>query len=97
RRRDVVVPQVMMDCLEAPDEFARLRAKRHHRVGEAVVAGTFAAVVVRAGAAGRNEDQLARGVCNNYGPRIGGPGAMRASAFPAIEARLVRGLGNRVP
>src|SRR5438445_6627208 len=87
----------MMDRLETPDEFAGFRAERHKGVGKPVVAGTFAAVVVRAGAARWHENQLTCEVGNNDRPGIGGSGAACTAIFPAIGARQAGGLWNRVP
>ena len=58
-RGHVVVPQVVVNDLKSPDEGARRGAQGHHRVGPLVVALADAAVVVRAGTAGRNEDEIA--------------------------------------
>ena len=51
RRRDVVVPEIVMDGLEMPDARPGVRTQRHDRVRKQVVAEPLAAEVVVAGAA----------------------------------------------
>src|SRR5438128_6682913 len=55
-RGNVVVPNVVMNNLEAPDEFSGRCLEGDDGVGPFVVAFANAAEIVRAGAAGRNED-----------------------------------------
>ena len=69
RRGAVKIPEIMMDDLEAPDELPGFSAQSDHGVGPLVVAGTQAAVIVGAGAAGGNEEQVAFGINRHDGPR----------------------------
>src|SRR5262249_46706539 len=71
-RGDVVVPNVVMNDLEAPDEFSGGGFERDDRVGPFVVAFADAAVIVGAGAARRNEDEIAFGIDGNCGPSVAG-------------------------
>ena len=79
RRRDVVVPEVVVHGLEVPRDLAGRGAQRDDRVGEAVVAGSQPAVVVGARAAGRHEHQVAPRIRDDARPRVG-----------AARARVVR-------
>src|SRR5439155_19197562 len=58
RRRRVVVPEIVMDQLEAPRDLARRRAQRDDRVRPFVVAGALTAEVVGARTAGRHEHEM---------------------------------------
>src|SRR5437762_10867423 len=64
-----------MNHLEAPDKFARDGTESHNGVGPLVVTLADAAVIIGAGAAGRDENQVALGI-HRDSPRRGlvGPG-----------------------
>ena len=57
RRRQVVVPQLVVDVLEVPRQLAGRDVEGDGRVREEVVAGAVAAVEVRAGAADGHVDE----------------------------------------
>jgi hypothetical protein len=67
-----------MHGLEAPNTAAGVGSQCDQRVGVETVAKTLASVIVRAGAAGRNEDQVAFGIGYDHGPRIGAARRFRA-------------------
>ena len=69
-RRDVVVPDVVLDDLEGPGERAVSRVQRDHRVGVLVRTGTQTAVEVRAGTRRRQEDQAALRVDRHRRPDV---------------------------
>jgi hypothetical protein len=50
--RDIVIPEIVVDELETPRRRASLCVKRHHGIRAAIVAGTKAAVEIRARARG---------------------------------------------
>ncbi len=86
-RRDVVVPQIVMDHLEAPHHQAGVGAEGDDRVRPPVVTLAGAAPVVGARAAGGDEDEAALRVDREGRPGIAGAGAWSRLARP----------GNRVP
>ena len=85
--RDVVVPEIVVHGLEAPDHAARRRLEGDDRAPVVVDARALAAEEVRARVPGRHEQQAARRV-----RREGRPGVGRA-ALPARRAR--RPVGER--
>ena len=94
--RDVVIPDIVVDELEAPRQRAGVGLERHDGIGAAIVAGAKAAVEIRARAGGRQENQAARLVDRDRRPDIGGAGRPPAVA-PARRIRVVGALRNRVP
>ena len=96
-RRDVVVPEIVMHGLEVPDALAGVGAQRHDGIGEQVVAEALAAVVVRARAARRDEDEIAGGIGDDHRPDIGGTGARGAAVLPGVRADRCRVLRDRIP
>ena len=73
-RGGVVVPQVVVDELEAPFELAGLDVQRHDRIGPAVVAGAKPAPVVGAGAPGRDQHCVAGRIGAQHRPGVAGAG-----------------------
>src|SRR5215471_8591685 len=76
-----------MDDLESPDKFAGGGFEGDDGVGPFVVAFAEAAEIIRAGASGGNENEIALRICGNGGPRVAGTGARSGFERP----------GNRVP
>ena len=72
-----------------PGNLAAAGAQRHHAVGIAVRAGTMPAVVVRAGAAGRHEEETALGVEGEGRPGVGGAGDARRLDAPLGVGRIL--------
>ena len=60
RRREVAIPDVVMDRLEVPDALAGRGVEREQRVREQVVAETIGAVEVGGRRSGRHVDDAAR-------------------------------------
>src|SRR5262249_57579105 len=96
-RRNVVVPEVVMDDLKMPDDLAVGRAERDDRVGVHVGAETLAAVMVGACAARRKEDEPARGVDGYHRPHVRGSRASPAVAGPGRTRGIRLPNRNRVP
>ena len=69
-RCNVVIPQIVMNHLEAPDKFARAGTESHNGVGPLVVTLADAAVIIGAGAAGRDENQVALDIHRDSGPSV---------------------------
>src|SRR6266478_9027606 len=67
-RRNVVIPQIVMNHLEAPDKFAPAGTESHNGVGPLVVTLADAAVIIGAGAAGRDEFLYPHGNHRDSGP-----------------------------
>src|SRR5215470_2095846 len=76
-----------MNDLKAPNKFAGGSFEGDDRVGPLVIAFADAAVVVRAGAAGGDEDKVAFGIDGDCGP-----GIACASARSGFECP-----GDRIP
>jgi hypothetical protein len=72
-----------MNGLEMPGELSGIGSEGDEGVGEAVVAEALAAVVIGAGGAGGDEDEIAHGVGDDNRPGVGAAGP--------------RGAGHRVP
>ena len=96
-RGHVVVPEVVVHGLELPDQLARARAQRHHRVRVAVVAEPHAAVVVGARRAGRHEHEVARGVVGEDRPGVRRAGERCALARPLRVRGIVAAARDRIP
>ena len=96
-RRNVVVPDVVVHDLEVPDYLAARGAQRDDRVRVAIVSAPLAAVEVRAGASGRNEDEAALRIGRQDRPGVGGAATVRAVAGPGGARRIVAPARNRVP
>ena len=79
---DVVVPQIVVDDLEAPYQLAGGGSQGHDRVRPPVVALARTAPVVGTRAAGRDEDEPALRVDGEGRPGIAGSGARRGPARP---------------
>src|SRR5690606_2038806 len=80
RSRYIVVPEIVMNRLKRPDQFARGPSKSDNGVGVPVLPITATAEVIRRRAGGRKEDQIALGVRRNYRPYVGtayGTGTVR--------------------
>ena len=86
-----------MDGLEGPDALAGVGAQGDEGVGVEVVAQPLAAVVVGAGAAGRDEDQAALGIGRDDRPGVGGAGAPGAAVLPGFGAGILGILRDRDP
>src|SRR5262245_12162080 len=71
----------MMHGLKVPDQFTRLGAQRYHGIRVKVVPRTLATVVVRTGARGGNEYEIAFAIHRYDGPCI----------------RATHRRGNRIP
>ena len=97
RRRDVVVPEVVMDRLKVPHDFARRRAEGNDRIGVAVVASALAAEVIRARAARGHENQIALRIGGEDRPGVGRSGSVRHRSPPARPRRIGRITGHGVP
>ena len=80
-----------------PDALAGVGAQRHDGVREEVVAQPLAAEVVVAGAAGRHEDEIARGIGDDHRPGVGAAGAGGAAVLPRVGAEGRRILRDRIP
>src|ERR1700674_124382 len=65
----------MMHNLEAPNEFARAGAQSNNRVGPFIVALPDAAVIIGAGAASGDENEVALGIHRESGPGVAGASA----------------------
>ena len=72
-RGSIVVPQVVMHELKAPDELPGRSTQRYDRIGIRVRAWAQAAKMVGTRATCGNEDEIALGVDGKESPRIGGP------------------------
>src|SRR6266436_876968 len=57
-RSHVVIPEIVVNHLKAPHEIASAGAESYHRVGPFVIAFADAAVIIGAGAAGGDENQI---------------------------------------
>lgn len=86
-----------MHHLEVPDDLARRRAERHHRVGVGVRAEPLAAVIVRARAARRGEDEAALDVDRHHRPHVGGAVAAPALTLPGGGGGIGRARRDGVP
>ena len=93
----VVIPQIVMNRLERPDQPACRGAQRDDRVGVPVVAKPQHAVVVRRGAARRHEDEVAVGIRDQGGPCVGAATLVRDRAAPFGVCRIARVLRDRIP
>jgi hypothetical protein len=82
RRRDIVVPEVVVDRLKMPDAYPGIRPQCHDRVGEQVIAQSLTAKVVVARAAGRDDHEVPRRVGNDQRPGVGTARACRAVVLP---------------
>ena len=69
-RWNVIVPKVVVHHLIVPDDLSRSASQRYQRVGVAVVARSPTAIVVGAGAAGRDENQVVLFICGKRGPGV---------------------------
>ena len=99
RRRQVVVPQLVVDVLEVPRQLAGPRVDGDGRVGEQVVAGPVAAVEVRSGAADRQVDQAALLVDGERErPHVVPDAVAPALAAPRVAAEVgLGGEGRKLP
>ena len=68
--RQVVIPKVVVHHLIVPNDLSRGASQRHQRIGVEVVARSPNAIVVRAGAAGRDEHQVVFFVRGERGPGV---------------------------
>ena len=82
-RRDVVVPDVVVHGLEAPDELAGRSAQREHGAAELVHLAVVAAPVVEHRVAGRDEHEAARLVDGEGRPGV------RGAEGVALRARVL--------
>ncbi len=81
-RGDIVIPEIVMDDLEAPNKFAGGGFERDYGVGPFIVAFAKSSEIIGAGAASGNEDKIAIGVGGNCGPRVAGAGGRRSFGGP---------------
>ena len=70
--RNVVVPNVVMHRLKVPHHFAGGTSKGDDRTGVVVASVTFAAVIVRAGVAGRKKEKVSGGIGRYDRPDVRG-------------------------
>src|SRR5207244_578842 len=89
-RRDVVIPQVVVDELLLPDEPAAPGIEREQRVGEAIGTQAHAAVEVRARRAGWDQHQAVLLIDRHHAPGVAGAGARGLCEVP-LGRRRVRG------
>ena len=94
RRREVVVPEIVVNRLEVPDPLPGGGVHRDHRVGEQVVPEAIAAVEVRARRADRQEHQASLEVGRDGGPDVRGTREARPG-LPGVVPELAR-MGDRV-
>src|SRR5438874_1632490 len=87
----------MMDDLEMPDDFSSRRANRDDAIGEQAVAETDASEEVRCGAAGWNENEIARRIGRDRGPRIRRPSFRCIVRRPRLPSGLILAARNRIP
>src|SRR6266849_1871266 len=84
-RGDVVIPEVVVNHLEAPHEFARSCAQSYHGVSPLVVAFADATVIIGAGTACGDENEIALGVHRNRGPGVARARARRGLISPGSD------------
>src|SRR5262245_4309256 len=72
-RRYVEIPDIVMNGLKAPDNLPRRAAERDDGAGVIVAASTFTSKIVRAGVAGRQENQISLLIHRDDRPHIGRP------------------------
>ena len=88
RRRQVVVPQVVMNELVVPDAFAGLALDAHEGVRKQVVAGTMPAVHVARRAGERQIGVAELFVDADERPEVRVPGVLPRVVLPRLDAEL---------
>ena len=96
-RRNVVVPQIVMDDLKMPDHLAGRRSECDDRVCILVYAETFPAEVVGTWAAGRHENEPARSIDGHNRPDVRGSRTAPTGAGPCSTRRIGLARRDRVP
>src|SRR5262249_19286762 len=88
--RVVVIPNVVVDHLEIPKEFAGTGVKRKQAVAEEVGAATVSAVEVVLGAGGGHVDNPAPCVHRNLAPTIGPAHSFPRVMGPGVVSQFAR-------
>ena len=91
----VVVPEIVMNSLERPYSLAGRGAQRDDRVRIPVVAEPQHTVVVGCSAARRHEHEVALGIGDEGGPRVGASALVRERASPFRVRGIARVLRDR--
>src|SRR5690242_2109747 len=95
RRGTIEIPKIVMDELKAPNELPGFAAQGNNGVGPLVVAGAEAAVIVGAGAACGNKQQVTLLVHSHDRPSVAGAAAPRRGlAFRGCDGGIC---GKRIP
>ncbi len=89
-RREVAVPDIVMDALEVPDSLAGVRVERQQSVGVEIVADAVCTVEVVDGGARGDVDDAALFIERHAGPVVGGAGDLPCVLRPRLVARFSR-------
>ena len=87
-RRRIVVPQTVMHDLVVPLALAGIRIEADDRLGEQVLPGSPAAVVIVARRADRHVEQAARFIEAHRRPHVGVAGELPGPGVPGVIAEL---------
>src|SRR6185437_4230343 len=86
----VVVPGVMMDSLEVPDEFASAGVDSHERVTEKIRTFAVRGIEVRSRRAKRKKEQAAFNINAHESPDVGAGAILPGIRLPSIVAGFAR-------
>ena len=88
RRREVVVPDLVMDGLEVPFHLAGLEVNRHQALPYKPVAGPLTAIEVRRRRFNRQVGEAGFRIGGHFGPDAGVAGVFRRAFEPGVVAGL---------
>ena len=94
RRREVVVPQIVVDRLEVPRPLAGARIERKQAVAEQVVARAIGAIQIVSGRAGREEYDSVLAIDGDLAPLVGAAGVSATRPAARCRSRIRRGAGS---
>ncbi len=90
RRRQIVIPQAVMNDLEVPFARAGIGVQAHQRFAEQIVTGTIAAIEIVARRAHREIHQAAALIQRERRPYVGVAGEFPGIVAPGIVAEFAR-------
>ena len=90
RRREIPVPDVVLDALEMPHALAGARVEREHAVGKEVVAVAVHTVEIEGSGSGRGEHHGVRLIDRHARPRVGAAAQLIRLGGPRVVAELAR-------